>query len=441
MNPAVGIAIVAGALGALMLGVRAMQRAGAVDAELARKLVHMGMGTVCLPLPWLFGTNVWPVLGLAVAAVSVLAAVRLVPALRSRFGGVLGGVDRTSWGELYFPAGVALVFSLARGQPEFFCVPVAVLTYADAAGALVGKRFGRTRYEAVESTKSAEGSAAVLLVTWACVTGGLVAFTDLPALHCWLMGLGLGLFAMLVEAVSWRGLDNLLLPLATLAQLEVMAQLGPGQHIARVVVLTAMTVFMLKWRQGSLLNDCASIGAALAAYLFWAVGGWRWLIAPAVLMVSYVRLMPTIPGGPARHNLAAVICIASAGLPWIVVQAVTPGDEWLWLFTVGLATQQAVIAAVRFSQGRPNWSAWQGWLIAVVQAVLTQGLGFIVANGLAAVEPTVMATGAGALAAALALFMAVEPQLSLPHDLNLRWWWQGITAVFASICAYVAMAA
>jgi phytol kinase len=291
----------------------------------------------------------------------------------------------------------------------------------------------------VESTKSVEGSAAVLLVTWACVTGGLVAFTDLPVLHCWLMGLGLGLFAMLVEAVSWRGLDNLLLPLAALAQLEVTAQLDPVQLIARVLVLTAMTVFMLKWRQGSLLNHCASIGAALAAYLFWAVGGWQWLLAPVVLMASYVRLMPTIPGGPARHNLAAIICIASAGLPWMVAQAVRPGDEWLWLFTVGLATQQAIIAAVRFSQGRPAWRPWQWWLIAVVQAVLTQGLGFILANGLVAVDPIVMAIGGGALAAALALFMAVEPRLSLPHDLNRRWWWQGMTAVLASLGAYAAM--
>jgi hypothetical protein len=71
--------------------------------------------------------------------------------------------------------------------------------------------------------------------------------------------------------------------------------------------------------------------------------------------------------------------------------------------------------------------------------VLTQGLGFILANGLVAVDPIVMAIGGGALAAALALFMAVEPRLSLPHDLNRRWWWQGMTAVLASLGAYAAM--
>ena len=440
MNPAVGTAVIVVALGGLMLGVRLIQGTGKVDAELARKLVHMGMGAVCLALPWLF-REMWPVWMLAGFAAVALTAVRFVPALGARFGGVLGGVGRESWGEVYFPVGVAFVFTLAQGRPEFFCIPVAILAFADAAGALVGRRFGRMRYEAVESTKSVEGSTAVMLVTWACVTGGLLLFTKLPVLHCWLMGLGLGLFAMLVEAVSWRGLDNLLLPIAALAQLEVTAELGPAQLVVRVLVLTAATGFMLLWRQGSLLKHCASLGAGLAAYLFWSVGGWRWLVAPAVLMASYVRLMPSVPGGLTRHNLAAIICIASAGLPWTVAQAVDPRDGWLWLFTIGLATQQAVIAAVRFSQGCPEWRPWQWWSVAVIQAVLTHGVAFLVANGAVAVEPVVGLTGAASLATALALFMVIEPRLSLPHDLNLRWWWQGATAVLASIGAYAAMVA
>lgn len=438
MTPGAGIALVLGALGALMLGVRALQQAGAAGPEMSRKLVHMGMGGICLTFPWLF-EETWPVWLLAGLAVVALGALRVVPVLHSRFGGVLGGVGRASWGEMYFPVGVAFVFALAGGQARYFCVPVSILTFADAAGALVGKRWGRNRYEAVESTKSVEGSTAVLLVTWACVTGGLAIYTDLPWPRLWLAGLGLGLFAMLVEAVSWRGLDNLLLPLAALAQLKVMARLGPADLAARVVVLGAFTLFMLIWRRRSLLDDSARLGAALAAYLFWAVGGWHWLIAPAVLMASYTQLMPTIPGGPPRHNLVAIICIASAGLPWMLAQALSPGSHWLWLFTLGLATQQAIIAAVRFSQGRPGWRPWQWWLIAVGQAVATQGLAFAAITGGIDVPPVTLLTSAGALAAALALFMVWEPRLSLPDDLNARWWRQGLTAVLASLAGFVVM--
>lgn len=438
MTAGAGIALVLGALGMLMLGVRALQRGGTTGPELSRKLVHLGMGTICLTFPLLF-KEAWPVWLLAGLAVGALAAVRLVPALRYQFGAVLGGVGRASWGELYFPVGVALVFALAGGEPRFFCVPVAILTFADAAGALIGQRWGRTRYEAVESTKSVEGSAAVLLVTWACVTGGLAAFTDLPWPHLWLAGLGLGLFAMLVEAVSWRGLDNLLLPIAAFAQLKVMARLGPADLAARVVVLGTLMFLMLIWRRRSLLDDSARLGAALAAYLFWAVGGWQWLIAPAVLMASYTQLMPTIPGGPPRHNLVAVICIASAGLPWMLAQSLAPEPRWLWLFTLGLATQQAIIAAVRFSQSRPRWRPGQWWLVAVVQAVAVQGVAFVAINGSTFVPPAALLSGAGALAVALALFMVWDPRLSLPDDLNARWWRQGLTAVLAALAGFVAM--
>lgn len=438
MNPLAGMAIVLGALGVLMLGVRAAQRRGIVGPEMSRKLVHMGMGTICLALPWLFSSPapVWVLAGLAAAG---LAAVRLVPALQAQFGSVLGGVNRRSWGELYFPIGVAIVFHLARGEPLFFVLPIAVLAYADAAGALVGRRWGRTHYEAVESTKTVEGSGAVLIVTWACVTAGMFVFAAVPMVQCWLAGLSLGLFAMLVEAVSWRGLDNLLLPLAVFAQLEVVARFAATDLALRVVVLAAMALFMLTWRRRSLLDDSARLGAALAAYLFWAIGGWHWLVAPALLMFSYVRLMPTIPGGPDRHNLVAIICIASAGLPWMVGHARTPDPVWFWLFTLGLATQQAIIAVVRFSQGRPHWRPWQWWAIALVQACVVQGLGFWAVGGAESLSGVALGAGAAGVALMLALFMRWEPKLSLPDDLNVRWWKQGLTAVAASLAGLVAL--
>ncbi len=440
MNPWAGISIVLVALGALMLGVRALQQQGAIGAELARKLVHMGMGVVCLLFPWLFSVA-WPVWVLAVAAIGALAAVRLVPFLRERLGDVLGGVGRASLGELYFPAGVAMVFTLAGGEVVYFCVPVGVLTFADTAGALIGQRWGRHRYEAVESTKSVEGSTAVLLVTWLCVSAGLVAFTHLPWMLAGMAGMGLGLFAMLVEAVSWNGLDNLLLPLATLAQLKMTTRLGAAEQGSRVVILVTLAVFMLTWRRRSLLNDSARLGAALAAYLFWSLGGWQWLVAPAVLMASYVRLMPSIPGGPTRHNLSAIICIASAGLPWSLAQALVPDERWLWFFTLGLAAQQAIIAAVRFAQGRPKWRPWQWWGMALLQAGLFQGTAFVAINGRTLVTPFMMLPGLLVLGSALAVFMIMDPCLSEPDSLTDRWWRQGITALLASIAGFVAMCA
>src|SRR5436190_24389958 len=102
MNPLVGIAFVLVVLGVLLTGVKRLQRRGFVDAETARKCVHLGMGSVCVSFQWIFH-QLWPVWALAALAVTALGLLRCVPWLRREIGGVLHDVNRASFGELYFP--------------------------------------------------------------------------------------------------------------------------------------------------------------------------------------------------------------------------------------------------------------------------------------------------------------------------------------------------
>ena len=437
VNPAAGIALVLGLLTALMLGVRLLQQRAVVGPELARKLVHLGLGTVCLGFPGIFRAPepVWAVAGLAVAAMLI---VRLVGPVRAVLGHVLGGVGRTSFGEIYFPIAVALVFTLARGDVAAYCAPVAILAYADAAGALVGQRWGRHRYRAVESMKSLEGSAAVFGVTWVAVMIVVGGWTRVPWPEMVLTGLIMAAFAALVEAVSWRGLDNLLVPIVAFAQMRIYPGIAWTDLLVRAVVMGLLVALMLTWRR-RLLDSSARLGAALVMYFFWSLGDIRWLVAPLVLVASYTRLMPTVPGGVDRHYLAAVLCIGSAGLGWACMNAWMPSPQWLWLFTLGLAAQQAIIAVVRFSQGRPHWRPWRWWLVAVGQAMGAQGIVFLAANGAGAISWRDFGTGFAAVAVALAGFMVWDRKLALPEDLNARWWRQGITAVLASVAGLVLM--
>jgi len=436
VNPLLGIALVLFAFTALTLEVKRLQTGG-IDPELARKLVHMGMGAVCLAFPWLFA-GAWPVWILAGLAGTALTALRLVPMLRRELGGVLHDVQRASLGEVYFPFGVAAVFTLAHGHVLRFVVPVALLTFADAAGALVGQRWGRLKYRTLEGQKSVEGSAAVGVVGFLCSTGPLLLARHDPRAAV-LIGMVMGLFALILEAISWRGLDNALLPLAAYAQISVFLHASLGELLARLAVLSALTIIGMVWRRGHVADDGARLGAALAMYFFWAVGGWTWLVSPVVLLASYVRLMPLRVHAAPRHNLVAVICVSSAGLVWCVAQAFAPDPDWRWLFTLGLATHQAVIATVRFSQGRSLWrrSAW--WAAGVTQAVLAQGLAFWLMDRGRTVTSVGFATGAACLAGATAVFVLCEPELQMPDDLNARWWKQGATAMVASAAALFVM--
>jgi phytol kinase len=266
----------------------------------------------------------------------------------------------------------------------------------------------------------------------------LVTFGGATTGRALLAGGVMALFAALVEAVSWRGIDNLLLPLVAVAQMKIYPTLTAEELIARAMVMIVLVLFMLNWRQ-HLLDSSARLGAALAIYFFWSVGDWRWLVAPAVLLASYARLMPAVPGGPPRHDFNAVLCVASAGVGWSLANALSPAAHWLWFFTLGIATQQAIIAAVRFSQGRPQWRPWQWWLVASAQATALHALAFLAVNGINGWAAWGLAATLAAPAIALAVFMVWDRDLRLPDDLNARWWRQGLIAGLAPAVGFVGM--
>jgi phytol kinase len=73
-------------------------------------------------------------------SVLLLVGIRIFRPVNARLSGVLNAVDRNSWGEFYFPVSVAILFGLARGDKLLYVIviPLLVLTFADAVGALLG---------------------------------------------------------------------------------------------------------------------------------------------------------------------------------------------------------------------------------------------------------------------------------------------------------------
>ncbi len=229
------MAAILAALGAVLLISRALEARGWIATETARKLVHLGVGAVSLLVPWVFTSAelVWVIALLCGAA---LAIVRLTPGAAAQFGGALYSVGRFSLGEIYYPLGVALAFTLARGDRAAFCGAIGVLGFADSAGAIVGARYGEWRYTINGPTKSLEGSSAVLVISMLCVT---IAFAALGG-ESWdfalIGGLVVAAAATVVEALAGLGLDNLLLPLVAVGMMKAWSNDLPGFPHARLPV-------------------------------------------------------------------------------------------------------------------------------------------------------------------------------------------------------------
>lgn len=345
IDPWLGILAVLAALAVLMGVVKLAQLWCRLSAELSRKIVHVGMGLLTVSFPWLFD-RVWPVVLLAAVAAVALLIVKCVQSLRAGIGSVLLGVERTSFGEVYFPIAVGSLYVLSFGRWELFVIPMLVLSLADAVAALIGIHYGTLNYKTLDGRKSAEGSVAFFTVAFLSAHVPLLLGTQIGRAETLLIALILGLLVMLLEAVAWRGLDNLFIPLGAFAFLKLYIPLPVDALLLRLAVTLALVVFVLSWRRRSTLDDSALIASALFGYAAAMLGGPAWLAAPIALFLLTVIFWP--PDSHGRyHNVYVVICITGTGFFWLFVHVVHRGAGWLLPFSTAFA---AHIAFVSISQ-------------------------------------------------------------------------------------------
>ena len=271
LNPWLAILLTMLTLGAMLGGLAVLQRRLDKHPELIRKLLHIGMGLVTLSFPWLFQVN-WPIILLAVGAVVVLLLVKWRGTDQSGIRNVVYGVARDSLGEIYFPIAIVILFVLSKDDPVLFAIPVLILTLADAVAALIGVRYGQIHYSTADGVKSTEGSIAFFIVTFMSAHIPLLLLTSTGRVETLLIALILGVLVMLLEALAWRGLDNLFIPLGGYLLLKVYLTMDPSDLLMRLFASIALVVFVIFWRRKTTLLDSAALAGALIGYLAWAAG-------------------------------------------------------------------------------------------------------------------------------------------------------------------------
>ena len=434
------------ALLALFAVLSAWQRCGDPHPEWVRKVAHIGMGLVALSFPWLFAQPL-PVWVLCAGSMSVLAAMRWWRPLRPSLGGVMGRVERAGGGEFYFAFSVALVFWLSHkfaspGRVNLcFAVPMLILTLADAVGALVGVRYGQSRYVAGAGYKSVEGSLAFFLVAFFSAHVPLLLWTSTGRAESLLIGLLLGLLVMLLEAVCGHGTDNLFVPLGSFVALRIYLHLDLPSLATRLAILIGLTLSVVVWRRRTSLDDSAPLAAALVLYLSWSLGGWRWLLGPGTLLVFYTLLCSDAWQGcrdRARHNVDAVACVSSAGFGWLFTAWSTGwGQTLLFPFTLTFAAHAGMIALAHLREGNRRPA---GPRVIAEAAGVAGGLVLLpyvlVAGGGVQITSWQLLIGWMAVAASTAAFARWQDHLDdCPTDLP-RWTRQGLLGVVASLVGW-----
>lgn len=456
MNPWLALALLFAANGLWVLLTRALS--SRMAPELSRKLFHAGSGVILLSLPWLF-EEPWPVLIWAGVSLAAMVVLLLVPGLKQRLAGNVYEVDRVSYGDFYFIIGVAALFFLAHEVPYTYFVPLTMLAFADATSAVIGKRFGRHKYEATDGRKSIEGSAAFFIVAFIAT---LIWLPTHPGLELWqgvLIGLILGFVVMLLEAIAWRGLDNLLIPLGGFLLLVTYLEMSTLELGIHLVVAGLLVSFVFGWRRRTTLNDAALIAGALFGYIAWTVPGklfgsaiyspvaWAWMAMPIATFLAYNLLFAPrlVEQDHEVHNVEAVFSAVFAGAVWLYLAFYYADPRFVYPFAVSFAAvvlnmwmEQRMVQRKRTRRREISYSVAIGLgMVGIAVALVLQ----LRTPGTEAGLLALLLVGLAVLGILLAMILRLlaEGLLAVVLAQDWRWHVRGLASLAGSLLAALAL--
>ena len=352
------ILISIGLLVTVLGGLRVVVKHLNVSAEIQRKIIHASLGLYALTFPWIF-TETWEVAVLCGITILLMILIRTSPALHEQLGSCLHAVKRISWGEIFFAFSVGILFALKGDQNFLYILPILVLTLSDAAAALVGTVYARSSFRVAEGVKSWEGTTFFFLTS------------DLPRESVALVAMIIALFGALIEATSWRGLDNLFVPIGLFLLLQNLAFLPLSNLLgisAAFISILCIGLFAARRMQ----IDLHAVNTVITtAFFFWIVGGWANLAAPLSVFLVHLWLNRR----EKKEDLPVVLSIISTGLFWYVVSELFNYNTY-YVYNLSFACHLVMLVLLRTEMRKITpfiLTILSGWMIANIRILYASG--------------------------------------------------------------------
>lgn len=115
-------------------------------------------------------------------------------------------------GLVYYSISWTILAYTFFNYPEVISVGIVAMSYGDGFASIIGRRYGKRKFSIFGDVKSIEGSFAMMLVTLILSVLALIYYgkpIDISVL------IVVAFIAMLVEAITPRGMDNLTVSLST----------------------------------------------------------------------------------------------------------------------------------------------------------------------------------------------------------------------------------
>ncbi len=191
-----------------------------IEAESTRKIVHAGTGIITMLFPVLFQSQ-WPILLLCTSF-----TLFLLLSLRFHLLPSVNAIERASYGTLLYPLSVYICFLayIYFHNILFFYLPVLIMAISDPLAALAGKRWPWKKFKIKSGTKTLMGSLAFFISSF--ILSIVLFYFFSPGIfkqrNAFLIAMLIALPAAVTEAVSFKGIDNITIPVCVLIVLTLM---------------------------------------------------------------------------------------------------------------------------------------------------------------------------------------------------------------------------
>ena len=184
------------------------------EGEVTRKFAHFSSVLATVPFPYFFPSH-WYILILAVLFAIVLFSTRRGKLLQS-----IHGIHRKSIGSYLLPIAIYVTFLIAEllDNKLLFILPILILAVCDPLAAILGMRnthFNRRiSIAGMTLNKTWLGSGTFLVTSFIISILALYFYREVFDFRPFWLAALVAIVSMFGELISWRGSDNLSIPLS-----------------------------------------------------------------------------------------------------------------------------------------------------------------------------------------------------------------------------------
>lgn len=326
-----------------------LEKSEKLNSELIRKILHIGSGIGGLALPFIFEKKISVVI-LGTVFLVLLVSIRIVKHKITGFKKVLETKNRKTFGDLYFIMSILGLWLVSSDNKVMYALPLIILMFSDAFAALIGEFYSKYKFNTGFGTKSVEGSVTFFLTTYFICINFFLFFSDIKSINIVLVSLLLSILTMILEIISWNGLDNLFVPFFVYLFLRLNLYLTAEELMYKFWVIIILFIIIILNRKKTTLTRVAQTASLFFLYIVMIIGGIKWLIPLLIMYLGYYHFTPKVRG-QIKDSLRGLLTIAFSTVIWLAMSIVLDKDKMYLIYIFTFSLHFGIINLIRDNAG------------------------------------------------------------------------------------------